>query len=177
MGAGAVSGVARAPRPDASRARWALLLAAVAGIVHGCFSLYWAAGGGWLVATLGERLVQTFSDRLWLLVPIGLVKVGFAVAPPVLARRGWPAARLWRPALWLGAAVLVAWGGLNTGVAHLVLAGAIRPTGGYDRAGMLGHAWLWDPLFLLWGGALVVGLRGSRRPAPRSVAAGRCRSG
>ncbi len=41
---------------------------------------------------------------------------------------------------------------------NLVLAGAVAPDGGYDRAGQVGHAWLWDPLFLVWGIALVVGL-------------------
>ena len=142
-------------------------MAGVAGIVHGLFSLYWAAGGGWLVATLGERLVQTFADKLWLLLPIGLAKIGFAVLPLILAGRGWPVARLWQPVLWLGAVVFVAWGGINTVVAHLVLTGVIQPEGGYDREGMVGHAWLWDPLFLLWGAALVVGLWQATRDRTR----------
>jgi hypothetical protein len=30
----------------------------------------------------------------------------------------------------------------------------------------LSNTWLWDPLFLLWGTALAVGLAGSRRPKP-----------
>ena len=59
---------------------------------------------------------------------------------------------------WVGAAVLIVWGGLNTVVGNLVLTGVIRPGSGYDRAGMIGHAWLWDPLFLAWGIALVMGL-------------------
>ena len=58
--------------------------------------------------------------------------------------------------------MLVAWGGLNTVVGNLVLAGAIVPDGGFDRPGMVGHAFLWDPLFLAWGLALAVGLWGSR---------------
>lgn len=45
---------------------------------------------------------------------------------------------------------------------NLVLAGVIRPESGFDRAGMIGHAYLWDPLFLAWGAALALGLIASR---------------
>lgn len=38
------------------------------------------------------------------------------------------------------------WGGLNTAVGNLVLAGVIQPDSGFDRPGMIGHAYLWDPL-------------------------------
>ena len=70
--------------------------------------------------------------------------------------------------------MLVVWGGLNTVVGNLVLAGWIVPDGGYDRAGMIGHAWLWDPLFLAWGLALAVGLRWDRsRSASGGTAAAR----
>lgn len=156
MGQMAVPSAARAvPR----QIRWALIVAAVAGTGHGLFSLYWAAGGTWLVETLGEDIVQTFADKLWLLLPVGVLKVGFALLPLLLAERGRPIPRVLRLVLWLGAITLVVWGGLNTVIAHLVLAGAIQPTGGYDHRGMIGHAWIWDPLFLLWGAALVVGLR------------------
>jgi hypothetical protein len=49
------------------------------------------------------------------------------------------------------------------GLALAVLAGVIRPEGGDDADAMMQHAYLWDPLFLLWGGALVLSLRLSRR--------------
>ncbi|HET7356690.1 MAG TPA: DUF3995 domain-containing protein [Nocardioidaceae bacterium] len=146
-----------------ARAAWPLQLAALLGMVHGLVSLYWAAGGDWLLSTLGERLVATFADMRWLLAPVGLVKLGFAWLPLLLVSRSWPHRRWWRPLCWCGAAVLIVWGGLNTVVGNLVLAGAVRPHGGYDHAGMVGHAWLWDPLFLAWGLALAVGLVRSRR--------------
>jgi hypothetical protein len=136
----------------------ALLIATVAGATHGLFSLYWAAGGNYLVSTLGHQLVSTFADRRWLLIPVSVIKIGFAVLPLVLARLGWPGRQFWRTACWVGAAVLVVWGGVNTLVGNLVLAGILRPGEGYDRAGMVGHAWLWDPLFFIWGAALVVAL-------------------
>jgi hypothetical protein len=59
--------------------------------------------------------------------------------------------------------LLVAYGGLNTVMALAVLSGVITPASGYDVDAMRGHAYLWDPLFLLWGGALVLALWFSRR--------------
>ena len=39
--------------------------------------------------------------------------------------------------------------------------------GGYDRAAMIGHVALWDPLFALWGLALLSSLWLSRRVGDR----------
>jgi uncharacterized protein DUF3995 len=139
------------------------LAAAALGMVHAAFSLYWAAGGTLLVWSLGSDLVEGFRGREWLLAPIGAVKLIAAVAPLALARSGWPASVVTRSACWLGALVLVVWGGLNTAVGNLVLVGAIRPESGFDRSGMMGHAYLWDPLFLAWGAAVAVGLVASRQ--------------
>lgn len=61
------------------------------------------------------------------------------------------------------------WGGLNTAVGNLVLAGVIRPESGFDQPGMIGHAYLWDPLFLVWGVAVTIGLLASRRPRTESA--------
>lgn len=155
---------ARRPLSPASRAAAAvLMIAAAAGVAHGSFSLYWAAGGNWLLATLGHQLVSDFAGRRWLLFPVGVVKIGFAVFPLALVVWGRPWPRLGRLMCWLGAVVLMAWGGINTITGNLVLFGVIDPSGGYDRVGMIGHARLWDPLFLLWGVALTAGLLLSRR--------------
>jgi hypothetical protein len=59
--------------------------------------------------------------------------------------------------------VLIAWGGVNTLTGNLVLAGVVVPAAGYDRDSMVGHAWLWDPLFLVWGIALALALLLTRR--------------
>lgn len=139
----------------------ALIAASALGAIHAAFSLYWAAGGEVLAWSVGADLIERFRGREWLLAPIGAVKLIAALAPLALARAGWPLRRLTRSACWTGALVLVGWGGLNAVVAHLVLAGAIRPESGFDRAGMIGHAYLWDPLFLAWGVALAVGLMSS----------------
>ena len=134
------------------------LLAAVVGSVHAGFSFYWGLGGDWLVPTLGQRIVQAFAGLEWLLLPVGLTKLAAAWSPWLAARAGWPARRLSRGVCWLAAGVLLVWGGLNTIVGNLVLAGAIVPEGGFDRTGMIGHAFLWDPLFAVWGLALAVAL-------------------
>lgn len=155
--------------PAARGRRW-LLLAGVLGSVHAAFSLYWGLGGAWLVETLGRRMVETFAGWEWLLLPVGLVKLVGAWVPLLADRAGWPVRRLSRGACWTAAVVLLVWGGLNTVVGNLVLAGVIIPDGGFDRPGMVGHAFLWDPLFLAWGLALAVGLAQNsprRRSTPR----------
>jgi hypothetical protein len=151
----------------------AFAAAAAAGVVHGAFSVYWAAGGGWLLSTLGAQLVDAFEGRRWLLYLVGAVKIGFALAPFIWATRGWPRLRVWRAGCWLGAAILIVWGGINTATGNLVLTGAIHPSGGYDHDAMVGHAWLWDPLFLLWGAFLTAGLAATsvQRPSSKNAQA------
>lgn len=141
----------------------AFAVAASVGIVHGMFSLYWALGGTWLLATVGGRMVEQFADARGALALVGIVKLVAAVAPLVLALRGWPVRRPARAVCWTGAAVLVVWGGAGAVTAQLVLAGAVAPDGGVDRVGMIGHAWIRDPMFVLWGVALAVGLTRTRR--------------
>lgn len=143
-------------------------VAAVAGLLHAAWSGYWAAGGNALLDTLGQQLVTAFADRRWLLWPVTALKALVAVLPLIFDRRGWPP--LTRALAWLAAAVLIVWGGMNTVVGNLVLTGVMDPAGGYDREAMIGHARLWDPLFLIWGVALAVGLASTRRYAARGRA-------
>jgi hypothetical protein len=141
--------------------------AGLAGAVHAGFSLYWALGGRWLLATVGQWAVDLSTDRpLAAGITLGLVaavKLLGATIPVGVAygRVPWP--WLWRGISWAGGLLLVAYGGINTIVALAVLAGVIRPEGGYDADAMRGHAYLWDPLFFLWGGALLLSLWLSRQ--------------
>ncbi len=148
----------------AGRLPHALVVASVLGAIHAGFSLYWAGGGTFLVASLGTDLVEQFQGRQWLLAPVGVVKLLAALGPLALARSAWPARRVSRLVCWLGALLLIVWGGLNTVVAHVVLTGVITTDSGFDRPGMVGHAYLWDPLFLAWGVAVAIGLWVSRTP-------------
>lgn len=150
-----------------SMARAWLVIAMAAGLVHAGFSVYWGIGGSWLVDTVGQQMTGTFADMRWLVVFVGLAKAACAVAPYVLLRAGRLSHGPSRWISWAGAEALVSWGGAGTIVGNLVLAGVITPDGGYDVAGQIGQAFLWDPLFLVWGLALMGGLMAHRREARR----------
>lgn len=140
----------------------AFVVAAIAGLLHATPSVYWALGGRWQLESVGDWAVRLADDQPLAagfgLAGLGFVKAAAAVAPLVNERRK---SFLYRPIRfcgWVGAVVFVAWGGLSTLSAWSVLAGVITPTGGYNRTTMLGHGVVWDPLFVIWGGALMVGL-------------------
>lgn len=158
-------------RGRAGSSRAMVWLAAGFGAVHAAFSLYWALGGTWLLATVGQWTVR-LSEEEPFLVGVGLgfvalVKLAGAAVPVGVeyGHIGWR--RMWRASCWIGGVGLIAYGGINIVVSGSVLAGLIHVEGGYDSAAMIGHALLWDPLFLLWGCALVAWLALSRdRSAP-----------
>lgn len=149
-------------------ARTAVGVACGAGLLHAIASLYWALGGPWLLATVGEWAVELVQESpLGAGLLLGLIALAKATAAivPVLVDRGrmpWP--RLWRALCWIGGPMLVVYGALNVVVSIAVLTGIVTPDGGHDTAAMVGHAFLWDPLFLVWGAALVVWLRLTARP-------------
>jgi hypothetical protein len=157
-----------------STATIVLSAAAGVGLVHAGFSLYWALGGRRLLPTVGEwAVVYTREAPLpaaLVLLVVTAVKGVVALAPAIAVRRAGVLPRSWWLLGWLAAVVLVGYGGVNTVVAWLVLGGAVESADGYDRAAMVGHAYLWDPLFLVWGLLLGAGLWVSRRSLkPRPV--------
>jgi hypothetical protein len=136
------------------------------GLTRAGFSAYWALGGRWLLRTVGEwaiTLAATDPQRAVLVLGgVALVKAAAAVIPVLVAYRGpWP--QVWRVVSWVGGAGLLLYGGANVVISGAVLAGLIRVDGGYDRTAMIGHVPLWDPLFVLWGLALLGSLWLSRR--------------
>lgn len=157
--------------------RFLVWAAGVAGTLHAGFSLYWALGGQWLLATVGkwavELSVQAPLESGLALTAVATAKLLAAAIPVGVAYGRLPWRGVWRPVAWGGGSILVVYGGANTVVSCAVLAGLLRPPEGYDVAAMIGHAWLWDPLFFVWGAALVASLWYSRsRPAsvPRASA-------
>jgi len=141
-------------------------LAFAFGMVHAAFSLYWALGGDLLLPTVGEWAVTLVTEHPALaavtLAVVGLGKAAAATVPVLVAYRRMPWPRVWRGVSWVGGLVLIGYGALNVAVSGAVLAGVIRSDEGFDADAMIGHAFLWDPLFLLWGAALVAFLRVSR---------------
>ena len=180
-------------RPSARRWLW---LAAVAGLLHAASSAYWALGGTWLADTIGRWAIEWYraqpTTAMTVLLVVAVVKAGVAIGPVVNETRPLPGYRVWRALCWCAGWVLFLYGLANTVGAWLVLAGLVRSdAAGTDPVALLGHAWIWDPLFALWGAALLVGLvltRGRPRdrigmdegPASRSAEAtapGRLRHG
>lgn len=145
-----------------SFARTAVVVACGAGLLHAIASLYWALGGPWLLGTVGEWAVELVEKSPLgaglLLGLVALVKAAAAIVPVLVHRGGMPWPRLSRGLCWIGGPLLVVYGAINVVVSGAVLAGLIEPEGGYDTAAMVGHAFLWDPLFLIWGAALVTWL-------------------
>ncbi|MFC3963117.1 DUF3995 domain-containing protein [Nocardia jiangsuensis] len=146
-------------------------VAAAAGLVHAAASLFWALGGRWQLESVGQWAVQLAHDhpiRVGLLLGlVTLVKVAAAVVPLVNERREGRFHRSLRWGGWAGGAVLVVWGGLSSLSACAVLAGVVTPGDGYNRSTMIGHAFVWDPLFVLWGAALLTGLWLTRARRPQ----------
>jgi hypothetical protein len=132
------------------------------GLVHAGFSFYWGLGGGWLLDTVGQGAVDFVQSSpvaaAVMLTAVGLLKAAGAVVPLLAVAGRVPHPRLWRAAAAVGSVVLIVYGGMYTAVSWSVLAGWITVPGGYDRTAQLGHAALWDPLFLVWGVLLAGGL-------------------
>ena len=151
-------------------------VAAGLGAVHAAFSLYWSAGGRWLLDTVGAWAVRAVDERPTTaavgLAAVGLAKLVAAITPVLLEYGIIRPRRLVRAASWVGSLGLIVYGGVIAATGCLVLSGAIEPQGGYDRAAMIGHAFIWDPLFLLWGAALAGWLMRTRRPSPARDDAG-----
>lgn len=149
-----------AGRTPAERTTAWFWVAAGIGTVHAAWSVYWALGGTWMLASVGQWAVQAAADptpgarlALW---GVAVVKL-LAAWVPLLAHRGvLPLARLWRALTWAGAAGLVLYGLANIGASTAVLAGWITPEVPVNTEAHLGHAVLWGPLFALWGVALLL---------------------
>ncbi|GAA5532129.1 hypothetical protein Dalu01_00507 [Deinococcus aluminii] len=141
-------------------------IACLLGLIHAAFSLYWAGGGRWLLNTVGQWAVelarQSPQQAAWFLLLIALLKAAAAIIPLLNAQGRMPWPKLWRAISWVGSVFLMLYGGVNTLTAWAVLAGVVR-VASFDRASLLGHGALWDPLFFLWGLFLTLHLLQTRR--------------
>lgn len=158
--------------PERSAEARFLMGAAAAGFVHAGFSLYWALGGRWLLPTVGQWAVAYAREApvaaSLVLIIVAAVKCAVAIFPVLASQRKLARPGAWRALAWLAAIVLTGYGAANSIVAWLVLGRVLRPEGGFDRQAMIGHAYLWYPLFLVWGLLLGAGLlagRGDRAQA------------
>jgi Protein of unknown function (DUF3995) len=167
---------------SASKARTAAGVAALLGLGHAAVSAYWALGGTALLDTVGGSLEEWARDAepellaaLWVVV---IVKVGAAALGPLLVWDGGPSRlpmRLVRGLAWTATVVLVAYGGILT-LTGLLAVADVLPSGS-DRTALKGHAFLWDPWFLVWGLALGTALLLTRSSGRRRTPSGAGYSG
>jgi hypothetical protein len=126
-------------------------------LAYAVVSFYWALGGTAGVDTLGGRLEELARNDdpvvLWLSGAAGVAKLAGAGLAVALARPwGWVVPRrVLVVAAWVGAVVLVLYGGANVVAGALVLAGVIDVAGGVDRTALSWHVLVWDPWFVVWG--------------------------
>jgi hypothetical protein len=136
---------------------WAAYAACGVALAYAVVSFYWAVGGTAGVDTLGGRLEELARNddpvALWLAGGAGVAKVAGAVLALALARpwgRLVPG-RVLVAAAWLGAAVLVLYGGVNVVAGALALGGVVEVPGGVDRTALWWHVLVWDLWFVVWG--------------------------
>jgi hypothetical protein len=175
---------ARADIPNSATSRRGMLpaLAGLAvGLAYAAIIVYWAAGGRWLLNTVGISLSQPAQARhlAALLAVWGAAAVkAVAAVLPLLAIGVWPRTanggvrRLARVLTWIEAAILVGYGLVLTASGLLVQVGVIKAAAHADRLAMKWHAYLWDPWFLIWGIFVFLALWRSR-PASQDHLPGR----
>ena len=113
--------------------RW-FIAAAVVGVAHALPSLYWALGGTALVSTVGAWAADWQRQA-----PMQVMVLLLLIFVLKLAVDG----------------------AVNVVAALAALTGVVAAGPTMDTAALMGHAFLWDPLFLLWGLLLGMALRRS----------------
>lgn len=161
--------------------RFPASIAALLAFASAAVSLYWTAGGAYLLDTVGglpERLAREGGAAA---LAVGLAAALAKIAAGVLALA------LIRPnlsrllhlvVLWAsiaGSAVLIIYAGLFVAIGGLVLLGRVTPATPPDLHVIRWHVFLWDLWFLLWGIAWAIasyrryrlGTGAVLQPAPR----------
>lgn len=135
--------------------------ACIIGLIHAAFSGYWAAGGRWMLGTVGSWATEWVdTDPTTARAVLGgltVFKLAAAVLPLLALLNRVPLRRYIFAISWVGSVVLIAWGGLSFVGAAV---GLIATT--ENRGVKIGHL-LFDGAFFLWGTALLAGLILSRR--------------
>lgn len=139
----------------------AVACAAALGTASAGVSLYWAAGGSFLLDTVGGTLEDTARDGGTIAIAGGaalaeLVAVGLALALPARTPRAVGVARR------RAAADGVRRGAHRRGA--LALAGVFGEVPAENLGALRWHALFWDPWFAAWGVAWLLAWRGTARP-------------
>ncbi|MGO1852760.1 MAG: DUF3995 domain-containing protein [Microbacteriaceae bacterium] len=141
--------------------------AAVAGLTHAGFSIYWACGGTALLDTIGAwgpelqhddpaRFAVTFAA-------IGTVKILASLLPPLTLWPRLPLRRTLRGISWVGAGALLLMSLWTITNGILTLTGVTPVPDGATLRSTLWTATLWHPLFLIWAITLMWALALTRK--------------
>lgn len=125
------------------------------GLLYAAVSVYWGAGGKWLLDTVGGSLARpgrahdaTVIIAIW---AAAALKLTAALLPPLALRNHGRQRHLARLLAWAAAGILTTYGAVLTTIGVLVQADAIHSSVNADQRALLWHAYLWDPWFLAWG--------------------------
>jgi hypothetical protein len=146
-------------------AAWA---ACACGLAYVAISLYWALGGGWLLATVGASLAGTSTAAVRFAVWAAVALKAVAAFLPLVAigalRQPLRVPERWlRRLTWIEALILAGYGVVLTVTGLLVQSGVIAPAASADHRALRWHAYLWDPWFLVWGLLVTIALVQARR--------------
>jgi hypothetical protein len=139
------------------------------GLLYAAISVYWGAGGTWLLDTVGSGLGKGHGGSalvvlaVWLAVGLKVIAAVLpllAVTADMSTGSRWP--RLIRALTWIEAVILTGYGLVLTAVGLLVQAGVIGTAATADHRALEWHAYLWDPWFLVWGLLVAAALIRSR---------------
>ncbi|WP_017547681.1 DUF3995 domain-containing protein [Salinicoccus carnicancri] len=126
----------------------------IAGTLHSIATFYWSFGGEIGLLTVGqwtlgmkERYGYTVLAGLFVL---GLFKLAAAWMPFILYNND---NKLLEIISYVGGGILVIHGGVNTVAGWLKILGVLPRQYALSE---IGQAFIWDPLFLLWGAGLIV---------------------
>ena len=145
--------------------------ACAVGLAYSAVSVYWAAGGAWLLSTVGDALGQQGrAGDLGIIVAVwaaAVLKFIGAILPmAAVGVTPWRGARRrqMRVLAWTEAGILTIYGLVMAGAGWLAQSGVIASAASADHRALAWHAYLWDPWFLLWGVLVTAALVRSRQP-------------
>lgn len=138
-----------------------LYLFLIAGSLHSLATFYWAFGGNLGLATVGEWTIE-FKENygtkfLIVLLFVGVFKLSATWIPIIL---NFKENKLISIIAYIGGTILFIYGSLNTISGWLKLLGVISVN---FKLSIIGQAFIWDPLFLLWGLGLLIFLNAKRK--------------
>ena len=142
---------------DVRPGRWTGFAAATVAFAFAAVSAYWGLGGRALLDTLGgeiERRARAGDDVLLLANAVGAVLKVLGGVLALALVQPWGERLPRRPLLaaaWTGAAVLTAYGLLQTVSIVLVGLDVLELADPLDTKALLWRTFLWEPWFLVWG--------------------------